>query len=136
MSNQEWNGEGLPPVGAVCVRHYKSGCRVDEKVEIIGYYNNQVAYAIDGFIIPQNLSDVEFRPIPPEPSKSNKREMFAKKLSEDTGFAIHEDDAGEVYDAGYRKVHELTDEKIDKYRDIGFRIGAKWARDFIMGEEE
>ncbi len=102
QNNRQWDGKGLPPVGAKCLY-------LNQKVFFVGV-------DVDGFAVLQwggetKYTQVDyivenFRPIKPELSE---RDKFSKQLSEDTGFAVHEDDAGEVYDAGYRKVTKLTD---------------------------
>jgi hypothetical protein len=62
----EWNGEGLPPVGTVCIRSYNTKCRQDERVEIVGYFKDQVAYGIEGMLISVYLGSVSFRPLKTE----------------------------------------------------------------------
>lgn len=114
--HEAWNGEGLPPVGAVCERrshadaeggryeevkiiaHTSKGCPVWENTNAMFAGISKAPHMVGGF--------PEFRPIrTPEQIEAEKRERAVFALAEVLrGYAPQNVTAAfALYDAGYRK---------------------------------
>lgn len=140
-SKQEWNGEGLPPVGTVC-EVVSVHSEDNWKETTITHRGGSLSVgALDGIEVVFRHAYYRFRPIRPELSERDKAVEDMRKVVDSTDNRTRGLEL--LYDAGYRKVNDLTDEDIESkalgasYNSttpIRFREGARWARDFIMGE--
>lgn len=153
---QEWNGEGKPPVGTECeYKDYEE--LVWRKCEILAHKGKEVVFWDLTYGHANNYQETKsFRPIKPEPAERDKavdkmlshlyiNEFISNELTPQelikTAFEI-------LHDAGYHngsKVNALTDEKLEQgIRDMSpsgllcqNRLeGAKWARDRIFKKSD
>lgn len=104
LCKEEWNGEGLPPVGTVCLvmRNLK-----EVPFEIIMYRGNNVV--IEGFFSKKlevcNCDVVSF--IPHDKRTDKEKAIDEMKECVESGYFINKscvyNAMKELYDAGYRK---------------------------------
>lgn len=109
---KEWNGEGLPPVGAY-VEH-KSSAKWN-KVLVVAHFNGQAVIAWEG----DHGDSIDLREASelrqirtPEQIAAEEREKAIEQMIDDTNIltGIMSDCrnmAGQLYDAGYRKIEIL-----------------------------
>ncbi|QGU87041.1 hypothetical protein [Erwinia sorbitola] len=102
-----WNGEGLPPVGAMCERSWCGGNWLSCEILFIGV--ETVAVRLSTREVSYGLSEVEFRPIRTE-AERRREDAIAEMAStpKPCGYAIY-DICAQLYDAGYRK-GEVSDD--------------------------
>lgn len=135
-ANPAWNGEGLPPVGAVCEFAGGTHCPEDPfdkdlkegmKVTIIAHFKcgdfTLAAFTFDPENPDRGMVQVEqanfgcFRPIrTPEQIAAEEREKAIRQMIDDTNIltGIMRDRrimAGQLYDAGYRKFEIVENEE-------------------------
>jgi hypothetical protein len=148
----KWNGQGLPPVGEICEILW-NGVWVKAIIKFLG--SNVVVFDLNGEEESSYYTtDNHCRPFRPLKSEAERKrdeeiEKFQQQVFRGNGFALGETKetliAMKAIEAGYRKVNELTDERLGaevykRFLNPGvaaeyFGIGAKWARSQIMGEE-
>ena len=143
MTNQEWV-DGLPPVGCECECQLV-GANGWVVVTISGRGRSiMLAINSDGDEVAYALSAFNFRPIK---TQEKEREEAIKEIAALlSGFWQDEDQpmANVLYDAGYRKVNELSDEEIEVFLkgrasllSPPYKIeAAKWAIDYILDKEK
>lgn len=99
----EWNGEGLPPVGAVC--RLRNGEWVHAQAKITYMGNGVFCYEVNGTEYTGAARDTNFYPIKSEREKAIEAMSLAIRgltyLTKDVN-AI----AAALFDAGYRKVEK------------------------------
>lgn len=108
-SKQEWNGEGLPPVGCEC--EFNAHDRGWGKCVVLYASEFTVLLRTDRESDPEEAfvpEDIEFRPIRSESDK--KREVAIEEINSLVGdiekYPTWRDAIAAIYDAGYRKVGE------------------------------
>lgn len=117
-SSPAWNGEGLPPVGAVCEYMWNYNRQGSEyvHVRILAHDGNCAIMRVVGGDHDNQLRESRtgdcgdhpiFRPIrTPEQKAAEEREAAIEVMCEETRLFGGQDKFifGEIYDAGYRKV--------------------------------
>lgn len=143
MNESSWKN-GLPPVGEVCEATWGSKSAYCECIYHDKTHRGQPIFEVTISGSVRCEDDAEFRPL--KPKAELKREKAVEDIAEIIDCIKTRHAAELVYDAGYRKVNELADEQINNHIDANsplcsdgeklmFRVGAKWARSQIMGEE-
>lgn len=98
-----WNGEGLPPVGAVCELQDATEVRILAHTKRAGapvaVYQCTDSESIEAY------TASFFRPIrTPEQIAAEEREKAIEEIASLIGRGTFSQDAAAIYDAGYRKV--------------------------------
>ena len=136
MNNKEWNGEGLPPIGAECefyrspTQWFEEGGPINgwEDGDVVKVLSIQRAEACEVAVLWNDRDKTALslvagclRPIKPEPSESDlliaKRDKAVDQIVDDMALVWDsriQKIAEAIHDAGYRKVLELTDEEIEE----------------------
>ncbi|HFW5086695.1 TPA: hypothetical protein ACIBVD_001734 [Salmonella enterica subsp. enterica serovar Javiana] len=93
-----WNGEGLPPVGAIC-EWLASGDHDWVKVTVLGHNGDDTWLKPDDGTQSFVVGNAEnFRPV------QNEREKAIDEIASMIGRGTFFEDAERIYDAGYRKL--------------------------------
>ena len=104
MKSKEWDGEGVPPIGAVCEYYWPDRGKW-RKCEVVAYYFSNVV-AIDVFdSTAVSLIHSSFRPIktPEQIAEEERLHAIDEMYDLILGWGVEKRMLAVLYDAGYRK---------------------------------